>query len=290
MTKVIASVGAHKTASSLLQHHFKWRSEHYINCGLASLTRDEVSECVGGGGIKEQSHKLANAINARLQESDCQKLFFCFEDMFGKPFSVENSLYGQAFDGSPILADALSEFDTRVVYVVRPQWEFLESFYLQKVHEGYFLTFNQFIEGINLNEISWVPLVEQLRKDFGKNQVDIVDFREVRNGQRQFIEKIVHKSVSKKVKIAKVDPKVHNASISDRGLQLALRINPLLKPGWSEVGKVRKFLQENFSNRDEPRPNLLSEELRVMLINRYQKEYENLVTVRKSGFMGIRTR
>ena len=277
LARVIVCAGAHKTASSLIQHHFKWRRDHYANNGLASLNRNEVQACVGKNGLVEDPKKLTKTINDRLEETGCDNLFYCFEDSFGKPFSQKSALYGNVTKGAPALGDALSGFDTRIVYMVRPQWEFLESFYLQKVHEGYFQTFNQFIEGIDLDNISWLPLIDKLRSEFGEKKVDIIDFRDIRKGQEKYIESLVHTSISNEIPLADVDPTIHNASISDRGLHIALRINPLLKPGWSEVGEVRKFLQKNFSNRDEPRPNLLSLDLKESLIDRYQEEYEGLV-------------
>lgn len=79
------------------------------------------------------------------------------------------------------------------------------------------------------------------------------------------------------MELGEVDPKVHNPSISDRGLHIALRINPLLKPGWDEVGKVRKFLQNNFSNLNEPRPHLLTDAMKDELMELYADEYVRLV-------------
>lgn len=68
---------------------------------------------------------------------------------------------------------------------------------------------------------------------------------------------------------------IQNSSISDRGLQLALRMNPLLEP--TETNVVRRFLQEHFSNRTEPRPNLMAPDLKRELQNRYGDEYKALV-------------
>lgn len=276
MAKVIACVGAHKTASSLIQHHFKWRRDHYEQHGLTSLNRDEVSACTGGSSLTNEPEKLSSVVQARLDEAKCDTLFYCFEDMFGKPFSSKSKLYGNVSKKAPALAKALGAFDTKIVYMVRPQWEFLESFYLQKVHEGYFLTFDQFTESIDLDNISWLPLMDCLRETFGETNVSIMDFQTIRQGQDKYIKSLVHNCITPDIPMAEVDPRIHNSSISDRGLQIALRINPLLKPGWSEVGKVRKFLQANFSNIDEPRPNLLSTTLKQKLMDRYQDEYQSL--------------
>ena len=67
-----------------------------------------------------------------------------------------------------------------------------------------------------------------------------------------------------------------NASLSDRGLQIALAANPHLTSKEERVA-VRKFLQEHFPNTRYPRPVLLSEPERAKLDERYGAEYEDLV-------------
>lgn len=278
MARVVANIGAHKTASSLIQHHFKWSREHYEKNGLALLLRDEAGQCIGRGGrLISDPELLRDAIQDRLDATGNDIAFFSYEDTLGKPFESNAGLYAGKSDAISALHAAMRGFDARILYLIRPQWEFVESYYLQKVNEGYFLTFHQFMDSIEIGNLSWRPLVETLRKEFGDDNVRIGDFRTIRNGQQEFMEALVKENLSSDLKLAPVDVKVHNASLSDRGLQIALRINPLLKPGWEEVGKVRKFLQNNFSNRTEPRPNLIGIDLRDRLVDLYGKEYEELV-------------
>jgi hypothetical protein len=66
-----------------------------------------------------------------------------------------------------------------------------------------------------------------------------------------------------------------NRSISGKGLSIALAANPHLRTG-DERSKMRKFLQKHYSNVDQPRPILLSDEQKAALRAEYEAEFENL--------------
>ncbi len=275
---VIAHIGAHKTATSLIQQQFKWKKEYYAKKGIHVVTRDDVGRHIGWGGKLVDNPGNLNAFLKEGFSTSKQKTFaFSYEDTLGRPFGKEPGLYPDHKKIVPYLREALDGFNSRIAVVIRPQWDFLESYYLQRVHEGYFLTFNQFLRDIDLDQIWWEPLVENLRYNFGRKNVVIMNFDSIKKGQRAFLAEFLQKTIDSSLEPAPFDEKkVHNPSLSDRGLQIALRINPLLEPGTAEVGEVRRFLQKQFSNRTEPRPNLLSESMKADLRKIYEGEISNL--------------
>lgn len=273
---VVAHLGAHKTATSLVQKYFDSKKRYYAGKGINFITRSEISTHIGWGNkIVENPEAFRQQIGEAARASNAPYILFSNENVLGRPFPKGKSgLYANHQRVIPALGKALNEFPTRIVYSIRPQWELLESYYLQRVHEGYYLTFSQFIENINLKKLHWSPIIEGLVSEFGKENVTVMDFGLIKKGQDVFLSEFIKRNISSTIKPDLDYDTVHNASISDRGLQLALRINPLLKKG--ETGKVRRFLQENFSNLTEPRPVLLSPELREDLKSRYQDEYLQL--------------
>lgn len=275
---VIANIGAHKTGSSLIQTHFRSNRAHYEERGLAILTRGEASAAIGIGGVlKKDPGILKNKIERRIRLTGNRVLFFSYENILGRPFGSKVGLYVGGLKSMGAFRQAVAGCDVRIAYAIRPQWEFVQSYYIQRVHEGYFLPFEEFLREIDLDRISWVPLIEGLRTEFGEENVDVFDFGEIRKGQAEFVARLVRTSISEDLEVAPIDQNVHNASLSERGLEIALRVNPLLTPGTGEAAKVRQFLQAHFSNRSEPRPKLMSRELKDWLMKRYGEEYESLV-------------
>jgi hypothetical protein len=269
---VVAHLGAHKTATSLVQKYFREKKKYYADQGVACLTRSEISPFISWGDrVIEDPSVLAKGIKKKTRKSTGSTILFSNENALGKPLRDKPGLYPSHAKIIPAFAKALNDFQPRIVYSIRPQWEFLESYYLQMVHQGYFLTFNQFIDEIDLTQLQWSPIIDRLNETFGKENVIVLDFGLIRQGQDVFLADFIKRCISPNVKPDLEYDEVHNASISDRGLQMALRINPLLKAG--ETGVVRRFLQANFSNLTEPRPTLMSEKMKA----RYQDEYTELV-------------
>lgn len=124
------------------------------------------------------------------------------------------------------------------------------------MHEGRHRTFEKWLERVDLEALSWVPIVAALHEVFGPEHVEIVDFRLISRGQEAFISHL----------LTSVDPRLtfpvgpqpnKNRSVSARGLAMALEVNPHLKTG-EERREFRRFVQTHFSNVQFPRPELLS--------------------------------
>lgn len=276
--RVVAHLGAHKTATSLIQNYFKNKRPYYLEQGVHFLTRQEIEVYVGWGGkVVAHPERIKEKLDEEFEKTSVSCLLFSIEDGFGRPYVADKGgLYPYHKKAVPAFHEALKEFDIRIVYSIRPQWEFLESYYLQKVNEGYFLTFSQFVKEVDLEDLYWTPIIEKLHAQFGAENVTIMDFGLIRQGQDTFLTEFIEKNLPAGCVPDLNYKKVHNPSISDRGLQMALRVNPLMLTS-KEAGLVRRFLQNNFSNRNEPRPILMSETLKQELKDRYQTEYSSLV-------------
>lgn len=277
MTKtLIAHLGAHKTATSLVQNYFNTTADHFEEQGLKYLTRNAVSPYISWGDrIVKKGDAFRAYLNGAAQETEAPVLMFSNENALGRPFPRRKGLYPGSEPIVQALRDVTQDFDVKIVYSIRPQVDFLQSYYLQLIHQGGFMTFNQFLDGINLKSISWRPVIESLQNHFGAQNVKVLDFGLIEKGQAAYIKHFLEAAVGPGFQVDEDYAVVHNPSISDRGLQLALRMNPLLKS--NETGLVRKFLQANFSNLTEPRPLLVSEDLRKKLKRLYGAEYDALI-------------
>lgn len=277
---VICHLGAHKTATSLIQKYFQEKREQYAALGVRYIPRERISELTGWGTrLIDNPGDFRAEIDSHAKHAGTRYVVFSYEDMLRRPFvEGKGSLYPRHRDPLNALSSALTGYNLKLVYYIRPQVEFVPSYYVQLIQEGGFFTFEQFLdELIDLNRLSWKPLVDGFVKVFGSDNIYIGDFRTIKGGQFQFLKEFVE-STMPGIAGDYEYRKVHNVGLSARGLHIALRINPLLRKDTKtrETRKVRNFLQENFSSATEPKPVLLSEEVRAKLMA-YGAEYDELI-------------
>ncbi|MGB7979726.1 MAG: hypothetical protein WCF36_02910 [Candidatus Nanopelagicales bacterium] len=294
---LVLHLGAHKTGTSLLQRYMKSRPEELAGMRAVALSRDQLSATISWGTIpQEHPERLREAVlaasRARLvvpERSRAHRLrrrlgrgpasvktvIVSIENALGRPFGGSGSLYPAAAASAQGLRRSVGEFAPRIVYYIRSQEEFVESYYLQTVHQGGTASFDQWLSTIDTTAISWVPVIEALADAFGPSHVVVRDFTEIRQGQNAFITNFLrlcdpdlHPSVDYR--------RPHNLSISQQGLDLALAMNPLLIRA-DDRHATRKFLQAHFNNTTGPRPALLSEDAKSAIRERYGSQNRDLL-------------
>ncbi len=274
---VVFHVGAHKTGTSLLQKYMRDNRRRLQLRGIYYLARSDMNDLVGWGRpLVEHPDRLAARISEVLGHLVYQTLVTSHENTLGRPVAQGGAhLYPACAPMIEALGGVLAPYEAKVFLYVRPQVEFIESYYLQLIHQGNTFTFDEWLGTLDLDRLSWVPLTEMLRETFGDDRVEVVDFGEIRLGQNEFIERFFRR-IDPGFDF-KVDYKPRrNPSVGDKGLTLALAANPHLDTG-DEKKAMRVFLQKHFSNVAYPRPALFTDAQRQELRDRYDDEYR-LVT------------
>jgi hypothetical protein len=277
--RVAFHVGAHKTGTSLLQKYMRDNRGRLRRNRIYYLSRSETNHYVGwGNALRDQPNQLTERINKALHNPWYRTLVASHENTLGRPLRSKSlHLYPDVPEIAIGLKTALQPFDARILVGIRPQDEFLESYYLQRIHEGRTTRFAEWLDGLDLDALSWRPLIDALVSTFGAGRVEVIDFRTIAHGQNAYIENFLKRVDSRWS--ARVDYKaVRNPSISAKGLDIALAVNPLLESG-EDRKLLRTFLQHHFNNRRSPRPQLLSDDQRAWLRTRYGGEYEELVSL-----------
>lgn len=273
---VVYHLGAHKTASSLLQKFMRDREDQLRAAGVTYLGRSEMNDCVGWGKrLLKRPEILQGRIEELLAPRWADLLVTSHENTLGPPIKVGGAhLYPRGPEIAARLAQALERWDAKALLYLRPQDEFLESYYLQRIHQGAWLTFDEWLDAVDLERLSWRPLVEAVQEAFGPERVEVVDFGLIRQGQSAFIADFLRR-VDPGLDVDTDYAPVRNPSISAKGLAIARAANPHLRADW-ERKAMRKFLQKHFNNRKGARPDLLSDEQRAWVRERYDAEYAEL--------------
>ncbi len=273
-TTCILHLGAHKTGTSLIQKFLRDRPEAVDQLGAAFISRSDTNQLIGWGAVPRQDPGLLkDATNAVAAGVDF--VIVSHENSLGRPLIPGKSgLYPEADRAIEGIRNAV-ELPAKVIYYIRAQADFVESYYLQTVHQGSYASFRDWVATIDLDDLSWEPLVSSLDSRFGSENVVIADFAFIEAGQNAFIERFLDLIKPGHGIIPDYSAK-RNLSISQLGLDIALAINPLLESA-DERRTTRKFLQRHFNNSRSPRPELLNPEQKSALQDRYGDENRNLI-------------
>jgi hypothetical protein len=276
--RVVIHVGAHKTGTSLVQRYFNEDPQRTQALGIGFINRYDSSQLIGWG------NKPPEGLRSRLEEETAKRpsiVLTSQENALGRPFLPGRpGVYPDAPQGAENLAKSCDGFDTHVVFYVRPIADFLESFYLQTIHQGASHTFQEWYDSL-IGPHRWTPAVEALEHAFGADRVIIGDFTEIKAGQNQFLRQFMTRSGIPQPPTVEYE-RIENPSISARGLQIALGINPHLNTA-RERRVTRLFLQKHFSNQVEDRARPMPEELRRSVIDETAAEYEGLAARAAAG-------
>lgn len=278
-------IGAHKTGTSVLQQYLKRQAAALAGQRLNVLTRAELGKYVSWGeALVESPERLVGRLTEFMADSRFDVLFGSNENALGRPFlrGARGGFYPRGPRNIRALARTIrGDCRPRIFLSVRPQADFLESYYLQTVHEGSSISFRRWLDHIDLDRLSWHPLVQALNDWFGPENVHIIDFRTISDGQDVFIRRFLSALGDRYDHQVRFTATV-NRSYSEKALRMALAANPYLA-GSPDRAALRRFLQQHFSNVDYPRPVLLTDEERRSITDRYADEYEALTT----GALGV---
>jgi len=161
------------------------------------------------------------------------------------------------------------DHDVHLFTFIRRQDKFLESYYVQKVQGGQQLSFDEFMETVDMRQISWNKLITIAEELFGPDRIEVHPFEMIRFGEKEFLMNCARFFTDPEAfDYNNLDQLPKNRSYSDIALKIAQSANPLLSQ--EEQRLLRTFLQSNFSNVTHPRAQLFSKELSQEIMNYHQ--------------------
>jgi hypothetical protein len=283
--KLVLHFGAHKTGTTLLQEFMTSHAAFLKANRIACLKRYRTNVVMGHSKTITPDRNfdmLAQILRKRWWKRD-RAYIVSHEKTIGMPFRRRRpGLYPDRDTVLEILSKTLAKYDTRIIYYIRSQEELIESYYLESIAIGEFRPFEKWRKRVKFDQISWKPVVKSLEDAFGADRVIIRDFRtEMANGPVAFVEsffRLVLPDIDgSKFQNLKFDSKPVNPGFGDKGYAIASAVNRFLV-NREERRALKRFIQENFSNRKYPRPVLLSDETKAAIRERYAAENAALIT------------
>jgi hypothetical protein len=283
--KIVLHIGAHKTGSTALQSALQANSDLLDENDIAAIPRPLAAEMF--------VHEVLLEARDVITDISAETIIVTHEVMLGWPFGpigqlmpTQPHLYPETKVRLDALAQVFDGMDVRVIYYIRDQASFLESFYIQCVQAGATHTFDEWISRIDLTQISWRPIIEAIRSRFPtcvkRFEDEFCDSQS--DAFRRFLRVAApHLPRNEIDKI--IFEKPANRSLNAVGLSMMTEINSMRLPG-AQRHALRTMLQRHVSNIGGPRPSLLSEEQRTALAG-YGSENVALATPRGASIINI---
>lgn len=280
--RIYLHIGLHKTGTTLIQKMLGENLEALSVRGITCLrTRGDypASKLVRGfwGGkpaLEEALRRGADrAFRKELEDLPGDRLVVSEEDIQGKATGPNGSLYPMASRAAECMAKVCASHETTVIIYLREQASFFESFYVQRVKQGGSLSFAEYLEDLDLDRLSWRPLVQAWRREFGR--VVVRRYEDIfSEGRDAYLRRFMRSVAPGFAPVLPADSRA-NAGYSEEGLRIARHANRFLDA--DQRKRLRKFLERQFSNTEGNRPGLFSEAQKADLREKYHEENEALL-------------
>jgi hypothetical protein len=235
-------IGAHKTATKLVQKDLARRSEELSRL---SIYYDAKSYWLGSRlknesplGVERLAEEKAE-LRARLESRTESHLILSSEGFLGDPYSGYGNVHAVAGD----VARLLEGLEVKIVASLRLQDTFIESLYVQHIKEGSAIGFEEFVEGLGTEAFDWAELLQVYEKLFGAENMRVVWYEWSVEDVPRTVERLFS-GLDGEFEYELQPVGFVNPSYNRTGLEIARRCNPLLND--EERVKLRLFLQETF--------------------------------------------
>ncbi len=162
--RLLLHIGTHKTGSTTLQHVLRRNRSALRRCGVAAI------EFPAGFGDLARRRAADPALVAELRaalrpalETDASTAVVSWEGFSGDS--------RRGYDNAPVMAEQaraiLEGHDVRVLVYLRRQDELIESVYVQQIHGGASLAFDEFLAALPPHAFDWERFLTPWAERFG---------------------------------------------------------------------------------------------------------------------------
>ncbi|GAB5467191.1 MAG: hypothetical protein Kilf2KO_02210 [Rhodospirillales bacterium] len=181
--------GAPKTGSTSLQTYFRDREPllkrhgiHYPHRFFAKRDVDPIHRSFVRSRRPRERVAAIEAARARLEvffaKDGVETILLSNESLLGEPILQGRSrFFDQAGDALGALGEIFRGYDVEVRYVIRSFTSYLPSYYVQSVRRGSYGSFPEFVAALDLDSLSWRPVVGLLAATFGAEVLRVFDHR-----------------------------------------------------------------------------------------------------------------
>lgn len=268
MAKLVAHIGTHKTGTSVIQH--------FLNKNKEQLSDDGVNLIKFKGRRETQTlHRYSKEFTKALKQNiDIQihsdKInLVSFEGLSG---SLE-TLYSNYRVLADTLAEATEHHNTELIIFFRRQDQFIQSSYMQMMHQSKNIAFSDFYNREKLKNLSWLNFFEHYSKHFGHNNISVIPYSPLRFINKSIIN-VFGEAIGSTLLSSEKENSFKNIGFSPEALKVFNGVAKNLDE--RERKKLRRSLQKKFHNGLFREYKFLDLKERDYVVERFKEENEIL--------------
>lgn len=288
--KIVLHVGAHKTATTFIQNNA--RNNHKLIDASGVYFVDKKSETASEAfkiyleelskGAKCRVEMLARQLDKvlapALANPAYHTIFLSEENLLGHMLSQKETFYPNVRSAVAASLQMRKHGQISVILTLRRQDTYIESCYLfRKVREKREATntIYDFLDRIDLNSLSWKPVVQPWVDAFGKENCKVLPYELIKKDATAFARNIFKTAMDGDLLKIK-------ASRSNPGLsRKALRLIELIDRSPIELTRRERFnlgqaIHQEFRGSDYKRPALMHDYMREEIVRRYEDDNREL--------------
>lgn len=264
MAKLIIHTGTHKTGTSVLQHFLKKHKDQLYKEDINFIKfkyRRETQKI--NQYSKSFTNTLKKSINTQIN-SDKTNLISS-EGLSGNLFT----LYSNYKIMADILAEATKNHDIKLVVFFRRQDQFIQSSYMQMIHENINVDFREFYNRKKLKNLSWLKYIKYYCQHFGSANVNVLPYSPTRF-ENESIVNVFGRAIDSSLLLKEQENKFKNVRLSPKAFDIYNDFAGNLND--RERKRLRFRLQKNFNNGIFSKYNFLDVKERNYIVERFKSE------------------
>lgn len=297
---IFLHLGAHKTATTYMQNLFQSNERFFsardtrlvfkrtlIRHGLHQFMswRNNVERSL----VADRPAKLVNFF-AELAASKSKSVFISYEGLLGSmQLGRSRIIYPAAEQTIEVIKESCQGNNVKVVFCVRGYADFIESTYNWLVKNGSGKSFDEYISGVAVEELSWKPVVNALRDNFGDENVLFWKYEDYKDNYKYINSSLLDflYDGAGEGELLYEENSDKNVSLGKHYMNLMVAINKLINrssaisPSKKKKLKkvVRKVLEKvQRTGVGRAKMKLLPDETRKTLDDRYKRHLDELVS------------
>ncbi len=266
MKRLYLHIGTHKTGTTAIQRNIEavesdLKKEKIIYLQTPSIFEEMTDlETVDEDMIIECREYLNS--NTKKYSEDYRFV------MSNEHFSGSGK-HGHYKATAKMLRQITEGFDVKIIVYLRRQDFYVESLYTQSIHEGGYLSFDQFLNEFDFSDFDWYDLLESYTKMFEKESIIVNLYDKKHLLQKSIMQSFSESIGSNFLKNKDFKNTQHNVSYDRNILEIARISNPVLDI--NQKKRLRQILQPLSAMISEKKYIFFNEKSRNEFISKYDK-------------------
>ncbi|MFV8782427.1 hypothetical protein ACNKU7_08410 [Microbulbifer sp. SA54] len=270
--EIIVHLGVHKTATTYLQSRLlnskaRLKKDNISYVKLSSLRENVTSK------LTEEKFSKSEVWQFLEPHLDGKLLILSDENILGdtrKP--VGGKLYPNARARLELLASIFDGINVSLYLTLREYATYLISRYSESLRHFHFQTFDNYINGIDLDNHGWLQLVADVKAAFPQSNIYCNDFSYFINNEEEYFKRWF--GVSIPLEPAKLSPAVRRAKLSLEAYELINEFSNNYSK--SQTKALVRFLDAHEQETEKTEFNPFTDSQRRRLVEKYRSDIEEI--------------